>query len=295
MKTIIADRGDFFVAGCCPIALRRIRSDTGLQHPGDLTDVPHTHNFAELVIIVSGSGRQRIDRETTTVAAGDVFLIQGNIVHCFVERCGLGMYNIMFDDRFLGPHLQSLRSLPGFNAFFLFEPNYRKRHKFGSRLRLSGEALLSLGQVLHQMEAEAERRAPGWDLALLARVLEIFVTVSREYARVENPMARSLCRLGEVVSRLENDYRRHWTVAGIARIASLAPSTLLPVFKAVTGYSPIDYLLRVRLAKAAELLRQTGLSISEVAAECGFADSNYFSRQFKAHYQTTPRDYRFRR
>ena len=72
----------------------------------------------------------------------------------------------------------------------------------------------------------------------------------------------------------------------------MAPSTLLPVFRKVTGYSPIDYLLHVRLAKAAELLLKSELSIFEIASECGFTDSNYFSRQFRKYYNSSPRDYR---
>ena len=72
----------------------------------------------------------------------------------------------------------------------------------------------------------------------------------------------------------------------------MAPSTLLPVFRKVTGYSPIDYLLHVRLAKAAEMLQKTELPISEIALECGFTDSNYFSRQFRRHCNSSPRDYR---
>ena len=78
----------------------------------------------------------------------------------------------------------------------------------------------------------------------------------------------------------------------ISRIAAMAPSTLLPVFKKVTGYSPIDYLLHVRLSKAAEMLLRSEKTISEIAQECGFTDSNYFSRQFRKNYNLSPREYR---
>ena len=105
-------------------------------------------------------------------------------------------------------------------------------------------------------------------------------------------MVRSLCRLGELISMLENRYREHWTIRRMARIAAMAPSTLLPVFKKVTGFSPVQYLLFVRLDKAAELLRGDENPISEVAAACGFTDSNYFSRQFRRRFGRSPRDYR---
>lgn len=292
MKTVIANRDDFFRENCCPIALRTIHSDTGIQHKGDLTDLRHTHDFAELIIITRGGGIHWIDGEEYEVSAGDIFLIQGNTSHCFTERFNLEMYNIMFDNSFLRDHLKSLYSLPGFNAFFLFEPTYRKKHKFQSHLHLTGNALLPLQSLLHQMELECRSVSPGTDLLLLAKTLEIFVMISKEYSCNNNPMVASLFRLGEVVTRLENEYMQHWTLKRIAKIAAMAPSTLIPVFKKVTGESPIEYLLRVRLEKAAAILLQGSKSISEIAHECGFADSNYFSRQFKKLFGISPRIYR---
>ncbi len=292
MKTVIANRNDFFSAGCCPIALRTIHGDAAMQHKGDLTDIRHTHDFAELIFITCGGGRHWINGETYPVSAGDVFLIQGNTEHYFQERHNLSMYNIMFDDFYLKNHLHSLRSMPGFNAFFLFEPTCRRGHRFRSRLHIGPEELFQATGILRQMETENSVAAPGFDLMLLAKVLEIFVFLSREYSKEKNPMARSLCRLGEVISRLENEYRRHWTIAEISRIAAMAPSTLLPIFHKATGRSPIEYLLEVRLAKAAERLIKTDDPVSEVASACGFYDSNYFSRCFRRRYNRSPREYR---
>lgn len=292
MKTVIANRADFFPEDGCPIALRTIQGDYPIQHEGDLTDIRHTHDFSELIIITAGGGKHWINGVTYPVKAGDIFLIQGNTEHYFEKRYKLGMFNIMFDDSYLKEHLRSLRSLSGFNAFFLFEPTYRRSHKFKSHLHISQEDMRPLMKKLQEMLAEWKNERTGSDLILLAKALEIFVFISREYSRNKNPMAYSLCRLGELISLLENRYTETWNIRRISKIASMAPSTLLPVFKKVTGYSPIDYLLQVRLSKAADLLLRTELPISEVSQKCGFRDSNYFSRQFKKRYNLSPRDYR---
>ncbi|MBO5668517.1 MAG: helix-turn-helix domain-containing protein [Lentisphaeria bacterium] len=295
MKTVIANRADFFQKDGCPVALRTIQGDSPVQHEGDLTDIRHTHDFSELIIITGGGGDHWINGVSYPVSAGDIFLIQGNTEHYFKRRHNLEMFNIMFDDSYLKEHLHTLRSLSGFNAFFLFEPTYRRSHKFQSRLHIAPETMLPLKSELQRMLEESRHRNSGFDLILLAKALEIFVFISREYSQVKNPKARTLCRLGEVISMLEKRYKEPWTIARISRIASMAPSTLLPVFKKVTGYSPIDYLLHVRLSKAAEQLLQTELAISDIAAECGFPDSNYFARQFKKCYDLSPRDYRMGR
>ena len=56
MQTVIANRADFFPKDGCPIALRTIQGDQPSQHEGDLTDIRHTHDFSELIIITAGGG-----------------------------------------------------------------------------------------------------------------------------------------------------------------------------------------------------------------------------------------------
>jgi len=291
-KAVVANRKDFFTPNGCPIAIRTIQGDRAMQHEGDLTDIRHTHDFAELIIITNGGGNHWINGTNYQVSAGDIFLIQGNSEHYFTHRYGLSMFNVMFDESYLRDHLKTLYTMPGFNAFFLFEPTYRKRHHFQSHLHLDSEAMYPLRTCLHQMLTEQHESQPGFDLMLLSRVLEIFVIISREYSNTKNPKAKSLYRLGDLIAKLEKDYTQEWSVKRISAISAMAPSTLLPIFKSVTGYSPIDYLLHVRLSHAAEALLNTSDSITEIATDNGFADSNYFARQFRKFYKCSPREYR---
>ncbi|MDW7658951.1 MAG: helix-turn-helix transcriptional regulator, partial [Bacillota bacterium] len=55
--------------------------------------------------------------------------------------------------------------------------------------------------------------------------------------------------------------------------------------------TPTDYIIRLRLEHARRLLQTGGICITAAAAESGFPDSNYFSRQFRRHYGMAPRDY----
>jgi AraC-like DNA-binding protein len=78
----------------------------------------------------------------------------------------------------------------------------------------------------------------------------------------------------------------------LARKAGMSLSTFKRAFKAVTGTSPIDYLLRVRLARACHLLRDADRTVTEAALAAGFNDSNYFARQFRLRMGKTPREWR---
>jgi len=72
----------------------------------------------------------------------------------------------------------------------------------------------------------------------------------------------------------------------------MSRSNLMRVFRKATGQTPIEYLLRLRIQKAMELLRNSSLSITEIALEVGFNDSNYFTRQFRRVLGETPRSFR---
>ena len=64
------------------------------------------------------------------------------------------------------------------------------------------------------------------------------------------------------------------------------------VFRKATGQTPIEYLVRLRIQKSTELLRNTDFSITEIALQVGFNDSNYFTRQFRNSLGESPRSYR---
>jgi hypothetical protein len=64
------------------------------------------------------------------------------------------------------------------------------------------------------------------------------------------------------------------------------------LFKLATGYTPNDFLIRIRIHRACELLRETDLSIKEISAALGYDDQFYFSRVFKSVSLVSPREYR---
>ncbi|WP_028890820.1 two-component regulator propeller domain-containing protein [Tenacibaculum sp. 47A_GOM-205m] len=64
------------------------------------------------------------------------------------------------------------------------------------------------------------------------------------------------------------------------------------VFKEILKQSPSDVLINLRLQKAQHLLNQNILNISEISFECGFANPKYFSRQFKKHFNMSPKAYK---
>jgi YesN/AraC family two-component response regulator len=79
-----------------------------------------------------------------------------------------------------------------------------------------------------------------------------------------------------------------FSVDAFAQSTNLGRTMLYKKVKGITGYSPNEYVRIIRLKKAAELLKTTGLNVSEVAYKVGFNDPFYFSKCFKEQFSISP-------
>lgn len=88
------------------------------------------------------------------------------------------------------------------------------------------------------------------------------------------------------------NYNKNISVKELAGLSGLCVSRYINIFKEVTGFTPKGYLTSIRLDKACEMIRNTSLSIKEIAITAGFKDQLYFSRIFKKYKKMNPTEYR---
>ena len=79
----------------------------------------------------------------------------------------------------------------------------------------------------------------------------------------------------------------------MARQVNLSPSRFSAIYHELYGISPMEDLLNIRVEKAKSLLVSTNLSAGEIARQCGFKTSQYFSRYFKKRVGAAPTQYRY--
>lgn len=181
------------------------------------------------------------------------------------------------------------------------------RHiRTGERLRDERNLCFVLGALLRKTAQQAGVHPINLDATSgnFARQIEQCRTV-QEVNRLRVRMVRSY---SELVDHLQNktdsllvrkalnyiqlNLTSNLTVESIAAAIGCSPNYLSTVFKRELEQSLTDYMQSQRLAEAADLLRKTNLSVQNIAAYIGYADTNYFSRLFRRHYQTTPTAYR---
>ncbi|MFI7006314.1 helix-turn-helix domain-containing protein [Streptomyces sp. NPDC050145] len=96
-------------------------------------------------------------------------------------------------------------------------------------------------------------------------------------------------RLAHVLDYVHTHLGEPITLDTLARLAGVSPSHFSRVFRASTGHSPHQYLLRKRLDRARAALLDTDTPIAVIAEACGFADQSHLTRTMRRHLGLTPR------
>ncbi len=91
---------------------------------------------------------------------------------------------------------------------------------------------------------------------------------------------------------MQNNYSRDISLDEVSQEVNISPYYFSKIFKEDTGEGFVEYLTRIRIDKAKELLTTTECSMKEICAMVGYADPNYFSRSFKKNVGVTPTEYK---
>lgn len=253
----------------------------------------HEDHYA-LYVVHGGRGTHHINEHPYGISRGDVYLAPPGSEHAYRNCENLEVDAFCFQiDLFEEAEAAALRALPGFrNLFVTPDEQPWTRH----RLHLAPQQWQEIDAQVQTVRRELA--APTPEAALLTRFL--FFRLLVELARLwsQNPAHQTAShayhqtQLADVLQFCEAHFAEPLSVPQLAARLFLSPGRFSEIFKKEMGTPPGDYLRRLRLNKAQELLRAGELSITQIAFDCGFNDAAQFSRAFHATFALTPSDYR---
>ena len=246
----------------------------------------HTHAFYELVYVRRGRGIHHIDERPYPIIAGDFYLMRPGDAHRYeVDRGAVEIINILFIPKlFSGDDWKQIRSLPGLAPFFSTGPS--KGHK----VSLQPPHDHAVEALCERIRVEIERRPSGYRLLCRSLALELLLTVERAAADGDPDLMAG--PIATAVAYLHAHPEEPVTMAELALETGLTANYLGERFKAELGVSVGDYLNRLRIDRARELLAGSQRSVTDIALSTGFDGASYFGKVFLRLTGHTPRAYR---
>ncbi|MBR9829536.1 MAG: AraC family transcriptional regulator [Oceanospirillales bacterium] len=99
-----------------------------------------------------------------------------------------------------------------------------------------------------------------------------------------------LARMERVLKHIHGHYQDAFDVEQLAALANMSTSSFHRNFRQATGSSPVQYLKKLRLTRARELLQDSGIKVKQAAAQVGYESPTQFSREFKRYFGCSPQD-----
>lgn len=241
--------------------------------------VMHAHeDEVEVTLICSGTSDYLIHDKKTIICKGDVLIYNSGVVHDVAPSTEVTNYCMGIS----GLHMPGLRE----NALIPDDIGY---------VFPSGEyfeELQSLFQLMYRSilagKPGCEQFCTGLMQALLSDVLTLTGSKDAPAAPPIEPGNLGL-RIKEYI---DAHYMEPITLQSMGEALHISSYYLSHVFKEMTGYSPVQYLLQRRIGEAQTLLASTDLSITRIAEMVGYDTQSYFNYQFTKNVGMSPNKYR---
>ena len=166
----------------------------------------------------------------------------------------------------------------------------------GKILSLNSSLVLSrfseAGKILKRIHAELFGHEIGYQASINHQVDELLIQITRHMTRQSHPgrdFPKTFMRLEEV---LRQDLSHQWTVEEMAALVGLGTTLFTERVKSYSGFSPINYLINIRISEAIKLLKRPDISVTDIALDTGFYSSQHFSTTFKKLTGYTPSEFR---
>lgn len=225
-----------------------------------------------IIFVHSGRGTLSCEGKAFSPEQGTLILLTPGFCHRFAPEPG---WELLWFHFFARPHvadaLQWPQTIPGAGA-----------------VRFSGEEEMTIGNTLREVHQLERLRPPGWNPLAMLLLESVLV---RGFNRIQAVRAEpdSAIRLAQELLLNSSD-----SVDRIAARCGLSRAALFAKFRKETGISPRQYRECAMLRRAARLLEQSGLPVSEIAEQSGMPDPYYFSTRFRKFFGLSPREYRRR-
>ena len=254
----------------------------------------HYHDNFEISFITEGSGKRIVADSIEEFQPGDLVLIGRNIPHVWlVDKESVSPTNRKLEMVFLqftsDVLCTEILALPEFRYI-------AKTLTLSERgIRITGQTLNEVSEIMLQLPyiENFDRMLLFYKLMdIIGRSNTNFPLTSKEYINMR--FSNKNKRIAAIHEYLMNNYREEIDLKKLAVLVNMAEGSLCRFFKMHIGITIFEYLNKLKIEFACNLLMDKNLSIMDVGFDSGFNNMSHFNKQFKKITGLSPKDYRQR-
>ncbi|NMO97618.1 AraC family transcriptional regulator [Paenibacillus lemnae] len=240
----------------------------------------------ELLFVVQGEAATTIRGERLSLPAGQLIFLPAGVVHqneavSKPETIFLGIHFDFFDELEIQTEADVI-----VNEAYLHPERFAHEAVTDDFRPLSNHLVytptLECVQWMEQLVHEFTMRPLGYELACKALMMNILLQLMRLQHERSRPLSSPHdIRLLELIEQIERRPALAWSNALIAERLNLSTDHAARVFKGFAGLPPNEFIQAVRHREARRLLRESDLTIEQIAEQVGYAGIHYFSRLFR--------------
>ncbi len=252
------------------------------------------HDYLEIAYIFEGSGTGFIGDQNYPAKKGDIFIFNNVELHTFSADHNENL--IILATYFLPEFIYK----PGDNQQYLsyLRPFYYRGGDFKNHISAE-EITGNIPRLIKKMHRKADHKEKYYKLSVKTCLQELLLCLLYYYdnssgnsTAIYDKRLIDIDKLKNTFILIMNGYNQNISLGEAARSACMSPHYFCRFFKKVTGNTFKEYLLRIRIDKAKELLLKYNMSVTEIAYTVGFENLSYFFRVFKRFTGFNPMEFK---
>ncbi len=264
---------DYELYSECAVAYANVEDPRGMP-------CAHHHNDYELYFLISGSRKYFLSTQIFTIQPNQIMLIKPNVSHQVTINLNIPYERYVL---YISPKMMSelCKEFPSINQtpttpFFNLPENTFKQ----------------VIKLLLKLKLEADIQDPHSSDYIKSTLAELLILINRNNNTTTLSTSKKDIRLQNAIDYILANYAEPLTLEECADVACMSHSHFSRVFHQTTALSFKEFLNRIRIDKACELLENSSESITQIALIVGFSSESYFGYIFRKTKNISPSKYR---
>lgn len=263
-----------------------IKSYIDLPKEINKTETNHFHHSIEILVVEKGQLAVSLINKKYILNENDIIIVNYDVIHNTQIISDNSIVHMVqfnpFDFFSFGTHIETLfRFMNGDNM-----PSYK----------VITNRDIQLCTAVYEIIVEYETKQPSYDFVIKSDIYRILAHLIRKKFIVDtsqsNYQKRAVNLIQPILEYIYGNYTSTISLDNICSKFKVSKSYFCKQFKLITNRTFSEYLVFLRTSKAIDMLKETELSITQIAFECGFNSLSYFNKVFKKSTGFTPKDYR---